>query len=654
MQKTPFAGLTRLNPNESLSTDGFSFQDQNIALIDYFIELALTHRHDGAPALADPFGAPSATVDTSGGAIPADITLHIGYTLVDAKGGETLLSDTDLVSTEPPFDAPASAPTAEVEYGIGNILIGSYYYGLTLLDAGGGESEMSPWTQVDRLPGDANARVNLSDLTTDFAETGAVAWRLYRSKPGSHFDLLAEGTLDTYTDDGSVPVDCDVHPPSNTSNTTNSTNKVTVVVPLGSAGVTPGAESFNLYASLDGSFVSPCLVGNFDTALAGTDIEILSLGFLRGSPPDVSTSKGGLPKIDWTEIENIPDDLGGGLTVYGWNGDTANPQQVVVEGVEFLHLIDGNAFGAPEFIVTDEGGGSAGVQTPFHHRGAETYIWRAEPGEIEVTASAGSAGAVSVGPGFTISVDDIFGVGSSLLDGGWIYQDDTGGSPATGDVQLDAATFEAATEVHIAETDSNAIDQTPQLDNLDIGDRIIVGDIGTIGRWGWFEISGAVVDEGTWRRIPVTFVKAGPAGGMPVDASQAYVFGTRGYPAPGYPFVIRARFDARHEDGLGGTGQVALMIDGEIVQGFEVSELFQSEVSQADPFIYYIGPDAIYGGDLTTQDTLQLGPGCTVDLVVDPFQGGGRIIDLVAWSDDGSSIFISNQMMAVTPLVHAP
>ena len=67
MQKTPFAGLTRLNPNESLSTDGFSFQDSNPALIDYFIQLALTHRHDGHPPLADPVGAPSATVETSGG-----------------------------------------------------------------------------------------------------------------------------------------------------------------------------------------------------------------------------------------------------------------------------------------------------------------------------------------------------------------------------------------------------------------------------------------------------------------------------------------------------------------------------------------------------------------------------------------------------------
>lgn len=405
MQKTPFAGLTRLNPNESLSTDGFSFQDQNLALIDYFIELALTHRHDGAPALGDPIAAPSAAVETSGGSIGPDITLHIGYTLIDSKGGETLLSDTDVVSTEPPFDAPASAPLLEVEYGTGAILIGTYYYGITLLDAGGGESPMSPWAAIERLPGDASAQINISGLTEDFVATGAVAWRLYRSKVGSHFDLLAEGTVDTYTDDGSVPVDCDVHPPSDFQNTTNAANKVVVEVPVSEMG---DAVSFNLYASIDGAFNGSCLVGNFDTGIAGTDIDILTLGFLRGSPPDVSTSKAGLSQIDpdteildwhwkrpvdtFAELPNgvagdvrlvlqssatfgvlhgsatAPEDWyqldgqggAGSLTVTGINPSDP-PNLWGVEGVTFLRVLDQYA---ADSAVLDEGGGSAAIVLP--------------------------------------------------------------------------------------------------------------------------------------------------------------------------------------------------------------------------------------------------------------------------------------------------
>lgn len=706
MQKTPFAGLTRLNPNESLSTDGFAFQDQDRALIDYFIELSLTHRHDGHPPLGDPIGAPSAAVETSGGAIGPDLTLHIGYTLIDDKGGETLLSETDVVSTEPPFDAPASAPVAEVEYGTGSILIGTYYYGLTLLDAGGGESEMSPWTQVERLPGDTNAQINLEGLTEDFADTGAVAWRLYRSKVGSHFDLLAEGTSDTYTDDGTTPVDCDVHPPSDFANTTNAANKVVVTVPSGAMG---DATSFKLYASLDGAFNGSCLVGTFDTGLAGTDIDITSLAFLRGAPPDVSTSKGGLSKIDPdTEILDWPwkrsvathDDLpagsaadvrlvldegkayyvpiggaadaddwlalaggggGGGdgtLMVYGSNGDSTAPAQTFVPGVEFLHFIDPNAFGAPEAIVADEGSGSAMVQLPFHNRGAQTYTWR---GDLDVETEAngvGSGAAVSVGPGFQIAPDDIFGaITPRLANTDFLWTTGTGGSPAASHVGIDTADWETATELHVSETDVVPVSVADLLDELGEGDRITVYSQLDGSSYATYLIAGPPIDEGTWRRIPVepyvlgTQATIGP-NPPPADDDPVGIYADRGAPAVGYPYMIRARFDARHEDGLGGTGQVALAIDGIPVQSFELADHVQTEISQADPFMYYLRDEGVYGGDLTTHDTLMLGAGVTVDLTV--VGGGGHIIDLIAWSDDGSSIFVSNVLMSVTPLVHSP
>lgn len=298
MDKTPFAGLTRLAPNDPLSTDNSSFQAKNPSITDRLLQIgALTHRHNALPALGNPSGyAPLVSVYASGGSIPADTDISVGFTLNNATGGETELSDVTTVSTQPPYNPPASPITAVVDYGAGALLAATYYYAVTLVDGSGGETALGPYATGDRLPGYASGRVLLSGLNDDFGVDGAVAWRLYRAIGGGEFQFLATGTSDTFTDDGSVAVNCDVLPPDDFNATTNEGNRLEVIVPSGV--LISEAETFNVYLCTDGDFTTGSLVGTYPVASAMTVINVNSLALGAGSPPDVSSCIPGAHKID--------------------------------------------------------------------------------------------------------------------------------------------------------------------------------------------------------------------------------------------------------------------------------------------------------------------------------------------------------------------
>lgn len=296
MDRTPFAGLTRLSPADSLSTDGASFQSRNPSLTDRLLEIgAVTHRHDAHAALANPTAEPSGSVVSTGGTIPSDLAVYLGYTLRDDDAGETALSDVAVVSTGSPVDPPSSGPVGEIDYGGGALLADTYYYAITLLDGAGGQTPLSPWVAVEREPGYASGQVNLSGLTADFG-SGAVAWRLFRARGGTEFDLLVEGDTDTFTDDGSYMADCSVQPPGESNNSTNSSNSIYVTVPSG--GIMDDASSFRLYASLDGGFLSGSLIGEYPAASAGIPILLEALNVSFDRPPTVSTCVPGASLID--------------------------------------------------------------------------------------------------------------------------------------------------------------------------------------------------------------------------------------------------------------------------------------------------------------------------------------------------------------------
>jgi hypothetical protein len=201
-------------------------------------------------------------------------------------------------TTPTQYDAPTNAPEASADYSGGTLLTGTYHYAITLTDGLGGETPIGPPVVVTRDPGYASGQVHLWGLTDILTEADAAGWRLYRAVGGGEYDFLAEGSSDTFTDTGSIPLNCAVHPPSLVLNTTLGANLLTVVVPSGSAGVSSAASQFSLYLSEDGLFEDPCLYGTYPPSSAGVPIVIPSLLLLRGAPPLVSLALRGANKID--------------------------------------------------------------------------------------------------------------------------------------------------------------------------------------------------------------------------------------------------------------------------------------------------------------------------------------------------------------------
>ena len=305
MDKTGFAGLTRLAPGESLALDGFSFQAQNPTILDLLLQIgAVTHRHDAHAALADPITEPALVVLDVGGTIPADQSIFVTYTLVDSFGGETLPRDPAVnVTTDPGLEAPLGSPDAVVDHAAGTLVSGSYAYAITATDGVGGESMIGPSVEAIIEPGDANNQVTLDNLQTLATDVGGSGWRAYRSVNGGEWNLLETGSTEALVDDGTLCIGCDEHPPV-LGGTTNATNVLKVTVPA--AGQPANAVSFRIYASSDGDFLTPSLLGEYPVADYGVEKTYTSLALTDGAPPDVSTALPGALQIDpETEIANF-------------------------------------------------------------------------------------------------------------------------------------------------------------------------------------------------------------------------------------------------------------------------------------------------------------------------------------------------------------
>lgn len=298
MHRTVFAGLTAPDENDDITVDGGSFLTVNPDVTDRLLQIGcVTHRHDGHAGLPEPVAQLSAAVSTTGGQIEAGVTIYMGYTLVDAQGGETQLGPVVSTNTQGQIFPDTPPPTASASYSAGSLPIGGYSYAFVYSDGAGGQTELQPAVFVTRDAGPASGQIILSGISAGLV-SGLVSWDAWRADEGSDYNLLKTGeTGDTFTDTGFSCTDCSATPP--TSNTTNHTSELQVQLPTEEQepGLA-GAAGLNLYLSSDGSFSNPSLYNGYPVASAGQIVDIPELLLSKGFPPPVNRSIQGASKID--------------------------------------------------------------------------------------------------------------------------------------------------------------------------------------------------------------------------------------------------------------------------------------------------------------------------------------------------------------------
>jgi hypothetical protein len=432
MEKTPFAGVTILEPGEGLDSDNGAFIDRDRLTIDHFLKLgAKLHRHNGEAGLLNPTIPASGAVVASGGTIASDLTISLGYTIEDAQGGETMLSPLAVVSTGSQMDIPIAAPSAAVEYTGGSLLVNQYYYAVTWTDGDGGETPAGPAVAAERAPGFASGRVKLTNLTYGMAAAGAVEWRLFRAIGGGTYDLLTTGGIgtDSFVDDGTTSVDCDTHPPTDSQNTTKKVNTLLVTLPKADANMSR-ATNINLYGSLTGEFGEASSLGQYPVASAGATVAFSALNFNDATPPDVNLSIGGAALIDpdtelldwhWRRPVAASALLGSGtlgdvklVTGTGQLYGILAPSASAAGPKEWVPLASAQA----QALTASANGGQVTPVTKLTliaSGGARVTMANAGGGEAQATIFAPSlrASAASANPGVVSNVETLTFVGSA-------------------------------------------------------------------------------------------------------------------------------------------------------------------------------------------------------------------------------------------------
>lgn len=497
MDKTQFAGLTRLAPDDSLSEDNASFQTANPVITDRLLKRAIEHHHTGAPGLADPTVAPTAEALDNTGVIPADTTLLVSYTWVDALGGETAPAPVATITTAEAMEEPDDEPTLVVETTAGSLGIGSYAYAVSYTDGAGGETPVGPLVEISRDPGPANAQVVISGLSTIVdASPSAAGWRLYRSRDGAQFYLLAEGSgsMDEVTDDGSLCVDC-TDTPLEDANTTNSTNALRVTLPA----IPDDATSVRIYASDLDVFATPSLLAELDPAAAASPQTFTTYDPLDGAPPDTSQSLTQPTKINGdTEIAGpfwrAPVANSGALPATGnTTGDARlalNTRAYYVwDGDSWEAMPSGGGGGTGGHTIEDEGS-SLTARTSLNFVGAGVAVTDDSGNDRTVVTIDGGGAALSfLGPW-----DDVtdYPLGSLVEHDGivWLADDDM---EAGVEPSLDAPDVTADLQyigVHVMEfyvgpfvTNPTAYAPMRYIDVATSGNLAVTASAGAAGIW---------------------------------------------------------------------------------------------------------------------------------------------------------------------------
>lgn len=218
--------LTRIGDGEGLDKNGWATLDADRIKIDDVLWALSNHKHTGEPALGNPSDEPTLDLVTTGGHLQASTTYYYRIAYIDRWGLESGASPEASLTTADPIDDP-TAPASTVETASGNVEAGTYSYVISCIDGYGGETNASDSNDVVVDSGSTNRiRLDLPDLPDE-----AVAFNIYRSRPGQTRYYFVASTVGASWYDTGVPEDQTINAPI--ENTTLSSNSVQVTIPAG-------------------------------------------------------------------------------------------------------------------------------------------------------------------------------------------------------------------------------------------------------------------------------------------------------------------------------------------------------------------------------------------------------------------------------------
>lgn len=303
-------GLTTFDqPTDELSLDNYKFTYADRILLDRLLRIIIeSHVHDGSTFAAAQPPAPELTVQTTGGAIPANTTVYYRYSVVDARGQETIASATASTVTPPQVAAPGFGPRLSRE--AGTLDAGQYLYALSACTNDAGQETLIGPTTPGTLTDWGAWRLDLPPLPS-----GGQFFNVYRKGPREselrYLTTLAPAQRELF-DTGLLKTDRYRRAPA--ANTTNMTNRIGVAL----TGTVPeGSWTWRIYRTYD--------QGNWENSLVewvGPENYYLDDGRegQPGVPPSASAAIGGASKIEFaTDTEGMPPPSAWGATIRSVN-----------------------------------------------------------------------------------------------------------------------------------------------------------------------------------------------------------------------------------------------------------------------------------------------------------------------------------------------
>lgn len=245
--RTPNYGFTWLAPGENLSVDDYRFIYDNPQMLDLLVRmLGEDHHHTGLARLVTSMpAAPTLTLHTDAGTLPAGVNAYYRYALVDPDGFEAAASAEAVIATQAVIATPGAPTLSTVATG-GALPPGQYLYAVSAYQGAITSETLESAMVIVTVP--VGTSTNVITLTMPDLPAGATGFNIFRQKPGAAgFFYLASTTGSSYDDNGSVLEDCTRLLPQR--NTTSSTNRVVVTLP-GATPALPAGWTWRLYRTL--------------------------------------------------------------------------------------------------------------------------------------------------------------------------------------------------------------------------------------------------------------------------------------------------------------------------------------------------------------------------------------------------------------------